>query len=125
MNLTSNKLIITSFFILNIISVILLLIASTSKTPLPTWGGYLDVSLVVMIVITGFTIFGRGKSKPNFETTHRVVLYILPIILLGMWIFRSLLDFNILLPGLTWRAFFFLHILPYGLNLWKPESPNE
>jgi len=125
MNNNSNKLIIAAFFILNIFSVILLLIAGASKTPLPAWGGYVDVSLAVLIVIAGITIFGRGKSKPNFETSHRAALYILPMILLGMWVFRNALDFNILLPGLAWRAFFFLHILPYGLNLWKPESTNE
>jgi len=121
----SNKPILITFYISYLISVLLLLIASASKTPLPAWGGYLDVSLVVLIVIAGITIFGRGKSKPNFETSHRTTLYILPIILLGMWVFRNALDFNILLPGLAWRAFFFLHILPYSVNLWSPETTNE
>lgn len=103
----------------------MLLIASLSKVPLPAWGGFLDGSLALFIVFLSFIIFGRGKSNPNFETGHRAALYILPIILLVMWVFRSGFDFNILLPGLAWRTFFFLHLLPYGVRLWNPETLHE
>jgi len=120
----SNRPILIVYYISYIFSVVLLLIASIAKTPLPAWGGYLDVTLVIFIVFLSFTIFGRGKANPQYQTSHRVMLNILPMILLGMWVFRNALDFNILLPGLAWRAFFFLHILPYGVNLWKPESTN-
>jgi len=121
----SSRPILIAFYISYIVSVLLLLIASTAKASLPAWGGYLDVGLVIFIVALGFMIFGRGKSDPKYQASHRAALYILPVILLGMWVFRNALDFNIFLPGLAWRAFFFLHILPYGVNLWKPESTNE
>lgn len=125
MNNNSNRTILVIFYISYIVSILLLLIASISKTPLPAWGGYFDVGLVIFILLLSFIIFGRGKSNPNYQTSHRVALNILPIILLGMWVLRHAFDFNILLPGLAWRTFLFLHILPYGLNLWKPESTNE
>jgi hypothetical protein len=110
------------YLLLYAISTLILLIASTAKAPLPQWGGYVDVSIAILIAVLGFTLFGMNKMSLQYETNHRVTLYLLPIILLGMWYFRNLIDFNVLLPGLAWRTFFFLHILPYGLNLWKIES---
>jgi len=112
-----------AFLGLYVISTVIVLIASTSKkqTP-PTWGGYLDVGIAITIAIIGFMIFGMNQGALNYETSHRVALYIIPIVLLGMWFFRATFDFNILLPGLAWRTFFFLHILPYGISIWKPEA---
>ena len=107
------------YLLLYTISTFILLIASTAKTPLPKWSGYADVSIAVLIAVLGFAIFGLNKMSLQYETNHRVALYLLPVILLGMWYFRNLIDFNILLPGLAWRTFFFLHVLPYGLNVWK------
>jgi len=107
------------YLLLYAISTLILLIASTAKTPLPKLGGYMDVTIAILIAVLGFTIFGMNKMSLRYETNHRVALYLLPVILLGMWYFRNLIDFNILLPGLAWRTFFFLHILPYGLNVWK------
>ena len=122
MNRISNKFYILSFFILFAISTAILLIASTAKTPVPAWGGYLDVGIVVLIAIAGFTIHQRNKSSPRYDISHQIAIYLFPLILVSMWIYRDSLDFNILLPGLAWRTFFFLSILPYGLNLWKGKT---
>jgi hypothetical protein len=122
MSKISNKFYIVAFFILFAISTAILLIASTAKTPLPAWGGYLDVGIVVLIVINGFAIYWLNKNKPSYYLSHQAALYLFPILLLGMWVYRNRFDFNILLPGLAWRVFFFLSILPYGLNLWKGET---
>lgn len=111
-----------AFLVLFAISTVIVLIASTAPSPLPTWGGYMDVGIVFLIVVNGFAIYALNKSKPGYEISHQTALYLFPIILLGMWLYRNLLDFNILLPGLAWRVFFFLHILPYALNIWKRES---
>jgi hypothetical protein len=109
------------FFILFAVSTAILLIASTAKTPIPTWGGYLDVCIVVLIAFTGFTIYQRNKSVPRYDRSYQVAVYLFPLILVGMWIYRASLDFNILLPGAAWRTYFFLSILPHALNLWKRE----
>jgi len=120
-----NRLVLISFYSSYLVSLFILLIASLSKSPLPVWGRYLNVGLVLVIVAFSFIIFERGKDSPNYESGHRVALYILPVLLLGMWILRNAFDFNILLPGLAWRTFFCLHILPYGITLWKPRTSNE
>ena len=122
MSKVSNKFYIASFLILFGISTALLLIASTAKTPLPAWGGYLDVGIVVLIAFTGITIHQRNKSLPRYDISHQVAIYLFPLILVGMWLYRNSIDFNILLPGLAWRTYFFLSILPHGLNLWKFEQ---
>ena len=86
------------------------------------WAGYVDVGIVVLIVINGFAIYALNKSELRYEISHQTAIYMFPIILLGMWLYRNRLDFNILLPGLAWRTFFLLHVLPYALNIWKRES---
>jgi hypothetical protein len=119
----SSKFVILSFIALFIISTAILLIASTAKTPIPAWGGYLDVGIVVLIALTGFVIHQRNKSTPRYEFSHQVAIYLFPLIVVGMWVYRDSLDFNILLPGVAWRTYFFLSILPHALSLWKLEQP--
>jgi hypothetical protein len=112
----SNKFYVAAFFILFAVSTAILLIASTAQTPIPAWGGYLDVGIVVLIALTGFTIHQRDKSLPRYDTSYQVAIYLFPLILVGMWVYRDSLDFNILLPGVAWRTYFFLVILPHGLH---------
>ena len=115
------KILFISFLLLYLVSTAIVLIASAAKSPLPAWGGYLDVGIVVLIVINGFVIHWMNKNRPDYYISHQAALYLFPIIFISMWIYRDTLDFNILLLDLTWRTFFFLSILPYGLNLWKQE----
>ena len=122
MNKISNKSFITAFFILFAISTIILLIASTAKSPVPVWGGYLDVGIVVLIVLIGFTIYQRNKGKSNYDASFQTAIYLFPLILVSMWLYTNSLDFNILLPGLAWRTYLFLSILPHSINLWKVEQ---
>lgn len=118
----SNQFYILSFLILFVVSTAILLIASTAKTPISPWGGYLDVGIVVLIALTGFAIYQRNKSVPRYDISHQVAIYLFALILVGMWIYRAALDFNILLPGVAWRTYFFLSILPHALSLWKREQ---
>jgi hypothetical protein len=118
----SNKLYIVSFIILFAISTTILLIASTANIPAPTWGGYLDVGIVVLIAFTGFVIYQREKSAPLYNTSYQVAIYLFPLILVLMWLYRDSFDFNILLPGAAWQTYFFLSILPHAINLWKSEE---
>jgi len=124
MNKISNQFYIVSFIILFVISTVILLITSTARTPVPTWGGYLDVGIVVLIALIGFIIHQRNKSGPRYNISHQIAIYLFPLILVGMWINRDSLDFNILLPGVAWRTYYFLSILPHALSLWKLEQPQ-
>jgi hypothetical protein len=120
----SNKPYIVLFILLFAISTAILLIASTASIPVPTWAGYLDVGIVFLIALTGLVIHQRNRSTPRYDISHQVAIYLFPLILVGMWVYRDSLDFNILLPGTAWRSYFFLSILPHALNLWKLEGPR-
>ena len=122
MNKISNKFYITAFFILFAVSTTILLIASTVKSPVPAWGGYLDVGIVGLIAIIGFTLHQRKNGMPSYDISYQVAIYLFPLILVSIWLYRNALDFNILLPGLAWRTYFFLSILPHAINLWRVES---
>lgn len=121
----SRRLILPGFYAAYIVSVTYLWFASTSKTALPAWGGYADAILALVIASLGFAIFVQGRGNPHYQAGHRAALNIVPVLLLGMWVLRPLFNFDILLPGLAWRVFFFLHILPYGAALRRPGTVNE
>jgi hypothetical protein len=87
-------------------STVILLIASTATIPLPAWGGYLDVGIVLLIALTGFAIYQRSKGVPRYDASYQSALYPLPI----------------LLPGAAWRTYFFLSLLPHSLRIWKLEG---
>ena len=117
----SNKFHIVFFVILFAISSAILLIASTAETPVPAWAGYLDVGIVVLIVFTGFMIHQRNRAAPPYAISYQVAMYLFPLMIVGMWLARDSLDFNILLPGVAWRIYLFLSVLPPMINLWKAE----
>jgi hypothetical protein len=114
-----NRFFILSFLILFAISTTILLIVSTAKTPVPAWGGYVDVSIVILIALTGFALHRRDQDPPRYDRSHQVAVHIFPLILVAMWVFRDALDFKILLPSVAWRTYFLLSILPQALSLWK------
>ena len=121
----SNQFYIISFIVLFAISTAILLIASaasTAKTPIPAWGGYLDVGIVLLIAFTGFVIYQRNQGVPLYDVSYQFAIHLFPLILVGMWIFRDSFDFNILLPGVAWRTYFFLSIMPHAIHLWKSEQ---
>ena len=117
-----NKFYITAFFILFAVSTAILPVASTARTPVPAWGGYPDVGIVISIALIGFSIHQRNKSLPRYDISPQVAITLFPLILVSMWLYRNSLDFNILLPGLAWRTYLFLSILPHGLALSKAEQ---
>ena len=118
----SNKFYVAAFFILFAVSTAILLIASRVKGPVSAWGGYLDVGIVILIAFIGFSRHQRNKSLPRYDISHQLAITLFPLILVSMWLYRNSLDFNILLPGLAWRTYFFLSILPHGLALSKADQ---
>jgi hypothetical protein len=122
MSKISNKLCSVTFFLLLVIAITILLIASTTRTPIPTWGGYLDVGIVSLIAFVGITIYQRNKNTARYDLSHHTAIYLLPLIFVGMWVYGEALDIHMLLPGVAWRNYFLLSILPHGIHLWKVEQ---
>jgi hypothetical protein len=120
MSKLSHRFLVLSFSVLFIVSTVILLIDSTATIPAPAWSGYLDVGIVVLIALAVFAIYRGSKSVPR--ASYQIALYPLPILLVAMWIYRNVLAFNILLPGVAWRTFLFLSLLPHALDTWKMEG---
>ena len=121
MSKISNSSYVLAFMSLFVISTAILLIASTATTPLPAWGGYVDVGLAVLIALTGIAIYQRSRNQARHDIAHRAAVVLVSLSLVGMWVLRDVLDFKILLPGLVWRLYFFLSILPHAIHLWTSE----
>jgi hypothetical protein len=95
----------------------LLLWASTGPRLVPRWCGILDVTLALTFVGTSAVLRRRQDQLPTADRLQRqrrgrVVRSSLPsLVLLGLWVVRDRLEWNVLLPGLAWRLYFVLHVL--------------
>lgn len=96
-------------------------------TTVPTWIGALDVfiALIVVSLLATATTKARGKiSETVKETSSNIYQFLagIPLLLLAIYfIFGDKIHWEILLPGLAWRAWAFLYSLPSMVALWKGE----
>jgi hypothetical protein len=109
-------------------SVALLLIASTSRDKLPGWGGAVDGLLAFTLVTTAALIQRLGAKavgRTALQRAHEIASVVPAMIFVALWLFRDRLTWNILLPGLAWRTFFVLYVLPASLATWRlpPAEP--
>jgi hypothetical protein len=95
----------------------LLLWASTGHRVVPLWCGVLDVTLALTFIGTSGVLRARRDRCPvgdplRREQVGRLARASVPsLVLLGLWLIRDGLDWNVLLPGLAWRLFFVLYLL--------------
>ncbi len=93
---------------------------------LPSWLGLVDVSLALVFVIAVFALDGMNKQKVSeqvIQVSYRIyrAMGTLPLILLVIFFLAgSAIRWEILLPGLAWRTWIFIYMLPIGLTLWNP-----
>lgn len=100
----------------------ILIWASTTPPPLPRWGGPIDVALALTLAGTVFVLQTRagGLGEPaDVWRAHATVVTIPSAVLVAVWLWRSHLDFNILLPGLAWRLFLLLYAVPAIIAAWR------
>jgi hypothetical protein len=92
---------------------------------LPAWIGALDVGLALVLVLWGFAMDRLAQERVNsviVRASYAVyrALAALPLLLLGIFfLFGGQVQWNVLLPGLAWRAWLLLYLLPAGLALWR------
>jgi len=110
-----------------VISVTLLLIASTTPVPFKpgqlTWQGVVDVATAFAVVITGIGVTLKAGALVDHEArrlSYGIATVPPALLLLGMWLFQDRLRWNVLLPGLAWRSYVLLFSLPAALALWRP-----
>ncbi len=125
---------ITFGAVLFAISVAFPVVASMGQQDmLPSWIGFFDVSLALVLVIMAMLIdaVARGKiSSHVIQLSYRFyrVAATLPLLLLVVFfLVGDQIKWNVLLPGLAWRAWLLLYILPSGLAVryMSEEKPGH
>ena len=105
-----------------IVSVALLLIASTSRSDLPDWGGPIDVAIAFTLVGTAAAIWmlaPKTRDAWALSVGHAAAATIPALVIAAVWYFRDDVDLNVLLPGLAWRTFVVLYSIPAALSVWR------
>jgi len=112
------------FFISTLFPVVASLLPTTT---VPTWIGASDVliALIVVGILATATTKVRGKINETVKNTSSNIYQSLagiPLLLLAIYfIFGDKIHWEILLPGLAWRAWVLLYSIPSMIALWESE----
>jgi hypothetical protein len=92
------------------------------------WMGVADVALALVFVVASLAIDALARGKVSGEVVHlsyRIYrgLGTIPLILLAIFfLVGEAIRWNVLLPGLAWRAWVLIYALPAALVLWKASD---
>jgi len=113
------------------LSVGLLLVAGTARTEIAggtvSFIGVLDVAVAFAVVLVGWLIVARATALVGGfarRWSYGVATVLPAAVLVGLWLARDRLLWNVLLPGLAWRTYILLACLPAALAVWRPEPPT-
>jgi hypothetical protein len=102
-----------------------ILASLASGESLPAWIGWLDVALAVAVIGLGMAIDAAARGKidgtvrQDAYRLYRLLLNV-PIILLALFfVWGDHIRWEILLPGLAWRAWLLGYVLPAGIAGWR------
>jgi len=101
-----------------VVSVALLLIASTTPQRLPRWGGPVDGAIAFTLVATLGVLYQATASRvrmAELRPSYHVATLLPAAVLVLLWLFRGRLIWNVLLPGLAWRIFVVLSAVPLAM----------
>ena len=111
-----------------VVSVTLLLIASTARSSLPAWGGPVDVALAFALVGTGawiWVVAPKVRDVAALSVGHAAAATVPALEIAAIWFLRDQLDLNVLLPGLAWRTFIVLYSVPAAIDAWRAPAARE
>ena len=119
------RLLVVAGATLVVVSVTLLLIASTARSNLPGWGGPVDVAIAFALVATAAWIWAvapKTRGPWALSVGHAAAATVPALEIAAVWFFRDQLDLNVLLPGLAWRTFIVLYTVPAALDAWRRSA---
>ena len=122
---SGRRLLVAAGVLETLVSIALLLVASTSRSSLPDWGGPVDVAIAFALVGTAawiWTLAPKTRDGWALSVGHAAAATIPALLLAGVWYFRDEVDLNVLLPGLAWRTFIVLYSVPAALRVWRGAS---
>ena len=111
--------------VLFLISSVFPIAASLSKdtSAYPKWWGVLDVSLAFLLAILAFIIYGLASNKVNQSIeaatyrAYRILIHVIFVLLLIFFLAGDRITWINGLPGIAWRAWLLLYILPAWFTL--------
>ena len=112
-----------------VISTAFPVVASVLRNPAPRWLGIADVAVAALLVCQGFLIAARGSAKadPGVQDLSLRVLRgganLFLVLIVVFFLAGHRVKWDILLPGLAWRAWLFVWALPGALALWRRSEP--
>lgn len=108
------------------VSFALLLWASTSARVIApgkiTWQGLVDVLAALAVCVLSFVVVAKAQPLLDDQvrrTSYGIATVVPAVTLVLLWLFADRLRFEILLPGLAWRLYLALTVLPAALALFR------
>ena len=94
----------------------------------PRWLGVADVGVAAILIVLALAIVARKPNRfaesvvaAGFRA-YRGLANVLLVLLVLFFLVGDRVDWNILLPGLAWRAWLLVLALPSWLSMWKAEA---
>ena len=100
------------------------IVASIRTREAPVWVGVLDALLAFALVAVGALTsarWGRAVDGAVLEASARIYragASVFLVLLALFFVAGQRINWNILLPGLAWRAWLFAYVLPAGIVAW-------
>jgi len=113
-----------------LVSCVFPVVAGLSKdtASFPAWWGKLDVGIAFILAIMAFAIYGLAHNKLNQQiekTTYRayrILIHGIFILLLIFFLFGDRIIWINGLPGIAWRAWLLLYLLPEWIGVMELAS---
>lgn len=91
------------------------------------WAGMVDVGLAFVLVLLAMWIEARGRGGVDDRTRrashrgYRVVMSVPLVLLVTFFLAPHVFRWDVLLPGLAWRAWLLCYSLPAACAVWMGE----
>ena len=115
-----------------LISLVFPLTAGLSKNTafFPGWWGPLDVAIAFILAIMAFGLvaLARGRVTKTVEgatyRAYRVLIHVIFALFVVFLLFGDQIRWSNGLPGIAWRAWLLLYLLPEWLSVMRTASDN-
>lgn len=99
--------------------------------PLPSWVGVADVVIAGALIALGIVLMSKtprevsGPVLANCVRAYRGLASAFLILLVLFFVAADQVRWNILLPGMAWRAWLLVMVLPSWITAWRSEQKRR
>lgn len=98
---------------------------------MPSWIGGLDVGLAFGVALLAFAISAVAQGHIDAQAqlasyrSYRLLANLILLLLIVFFLLGNQIRWNVLLPGLAWRAWLLVYTLPAALTLRNSRAPHH